>query len=342
MDKIVEFPGLGLSFSFANGFSVGTFFIAFYGIIIAVGVLLAMVYAFSKFKVVGVNADRAVDCIIGGMIGAIIGARLYFVAFSWDNYKDNLMAIFDVRSGGMAIYGGLIGGILVGALIAKLRKVKLFPLLDVIGISFLIGQAIGRWGNFVNVEAFGSNTKMPWGMTSPDITAYLSEKASYFTSIGVTVDPTMPVHPCFLYESLWCIAGFFLLNAYLKHRKFDGEVFLMYLGYYGLGRFIIEGLRTDSLMIGTLRVSQLLALALFVACTIVIVVIRSKIKGNNDPDYLKLYIDTPEGAEAILDKPKKKDAPVDVVEDTVTTEQVEAEIATQVEADDSQQVEEME
>lgn len=310
LQNLVEFPGLGLSFNLIDGFMIGSFKIHFYGVIIAVGVILAMIYVFANFRKVGVDPDRAIDCIIGGFIGGYIGARVYYVAFSWDTYKDDLMSIFDLRSGGLAIYGGIIGGLLVGVLIAKWRKVKIMPLLDVAGIGFLIGQGVGRWGNFFNVEAFGSNTTLPWGMTSPSIVNYLSYKQAELSAIGITVDPNVPVHPCFLYESLWCALGVLLLALYLKHRKFDGEVFLMYLGYYGLGRGIIEGLRTDSLMIGTLRVSQVLAFLLFLACTLIIIVIRLRIKGNHDENYLKLYALTPEG-QAIVNNEKPVEASYD-------------------------------
>lgn len=304
MEKILEFPKMGIELKFHNSFSIGSFKIAYYGIIIALGLLLALIYALKKFKQVGVDSDKAIDAIIGGIIGGIIGARLYYVAFTWDSYKDDLWSIFNTRSGGMAIYGGIIGALLVGLIIAKIRKIKLLPLLDVVGLGFLIGQGIGRWGNFFNVEAFGGNTNMPWGMTSPSIVSYLESKMDYFASIGVTVDPKMPVHPCFLYESIWCLVGFVLLHFYLKHRKFDGEVFLMYLGYYGLGRFFIEGLRTDSLMMGTLRVSQVLAGLLVIAAILTIVIIRMKIKSNHDPEYLKLFTLTDEG-QAIVNAPVK-------------------------------------
>lgn len=306
MEKIVEFPGLGLHFSFKNYFSIGSLDIAFYGLIIAVGLFLAIVYAFVQFKKVGVDKDKAIDAIIGGIIGGIVGARIYYVIFAWDAYKENLWSIFDIRSGGLAIYGGIIGALAVGLLIAKWRKIKLRPLLDIVGIGFLLGQGIGRWGNFINVEAFGSNTTMPWGMTSPSITTYLQSKMSYFESIGVTVDPNMPVHPCFLYESIWCLIGFVVLHFYLKHRRFDGEVFLLYLGYYGLGRFFIEGLRTDSLMVGSLRVSQLLAGALFVASILAVIIIRFHIKGKNDGEYMKLFVETEEGQATIQQIEKKK------------------------------------
>lgn len=305
MEKIVEFPKLGIELKFHNSFSIGPFEIAYYGVIIAVGLLLALLYGLKKFKQVGVDSDKAIDAIIGGIIGGIIGARAYYVIFSWENYKDDIWSIFNIRNGGMAIYGGIIGALAVGLIIAKIKKIKLLPLLDVVGIGFLLGQGIGRWGNFFNVEAFGSNTNLPWGMTGPSIVSYLESKMDYFNSIGVTIDPTVPVHPCFLYESIWCIIGFVLLHFYLKHRKFDGEVFLMYLGYYGLGRFFIEGLRTDSLMIGTLRVSQLLAGLLVITSVIVIIAVRSKIKNSHDPEYLKLFALTEEG-QAIVNAPVVK------------------------------------
>lgn len=308
MDRVlVEFPGLGLQFEFQNYIMIGSFKIAYYGMIIAFGMLLAIVYAFKTFKKVGVDGDRAIDAIIGGIIGGIIGARVYYVAFAWDEFKDNLLSVFNTRNGGMAIYGGIIGAMIVGVLISKWRKIKLRPLLDVVGIGFLIGQGIGRWGNFVNVEAFGSNTPLPWGMTGPRVVSYLSGNMDYFSSIGVTVDPNMPVHPCFLYESIWCIVGFLVLNIYLKHRRFDGEVFLMYLGYYSLGRFFIEGLRTDSLMIGSLRVSQLLAAILFVGSILAIIMIRMHIKSKNDSEYMKLYVETQEWRDELSENAAKEE-----------------------------------
>ena len=191
----------------------------------------------------------------------------------------------------MAIYGGVIGAFLVGGIIARIHKVRILPVMDLAALGFLIGQGVGRWGNFVNGEAFGSNTDLPWGMTGDRIVAYLSDadNISTLTQLGVTVDPNAPVHPCFLYESIWCLLGFVLLYLYSKRRRFDGEIFLMYLGWYGFERMIVEGLRTDSLLIGNIRVSQLLAGLLFVACVIVWFVIHSKIKAAHDDNYLKCY-----------------------------------------------------
>jgi phosphatidylglycerol:prolipoprotein diacylglycerol transferase len=292
--KSVSFPGLGLDFDLnPTMFQIGSVRITWYGFLIAIGMLLAMAFAYWKAPSFGVNRDKLMDAGIGGIIGGIIGARAYFVIFSWENYKDDLLSIFKTWNGGMAIYGGLIGGLLVGLLIAKIRKIKIFPAIDLACMGFLIGQSIGRWGNFVNVEAFGGNTELPWGMTGPSITSYLQEHYSELNALGMDINPQSPVHPCFLYESLWCILGFVLLFLYMKHRKFDGEIFLMYSAWYGAGRFVIEGLRTDSLLIGNIRVSQLLAGILVVASVIVWIVVRGRIRARHDPEYLMLYVNTP-------------------------------------------------
>ncbi len=288
----VSFPKLGLSFDLNPvAFSIGSINVTWYGIIIAAGILLALLMAFKNCKRFGVNGDKLVDVVIGGLIGGVVGARAYYVIFSWDQYKDNLSAIWHTWEGGMAIYGGVIGAFLVGGIIARIHKMRILPVMDLAALGFLIGQGVGRWGNFVNGEAFGSNTDLPWGMTGDRIVAYLSDadNISTLTQLGVTVDPNAPVHPCFLYESIWCLLGFVLLYLYSKRRRFDGEIFLMYLGWYGFERMIVEGLRTDSLLIGNIRVSQLLAGLLFVACVIVWLVIHSKIKAAHDDNYLKCY-----------------------------------------------------
>lgn len=289
----VSFPKLGLEFNInPNALQIGSFRITWYGVIIAVGILLAMLMAFRNAKRFGVNADKLVDVVLGGLIGGVVGARLYFVIFSWDQYKENLSAIWHTWEGGMAIYGGVIGAFLVGMIVARCHKMRVLPVLDLASLGFLIGQGIGRWGNFVNGEAFGCNTDLPWGMTGTRIVSYLSDtdNIATLTSLGVSVDPNAPVHPCFLYESIWCLLGFVLLYLYSKkHRRFDGEIFLMYLGWYGFERMIVEGLRTDSLLIGKIRVSQLLAGLLFVACLIAWLVIRGKIRAAHDDNYLRCY-----------------------------------------------------
>ncbi len=300
----VYFPFLGGDNIFTNGFKLsnvmfkipGTNFVIYwYGFLIALGILIAMIYGFRKMRSFGINPDKATDSVIGGLIGAIIGARLYYVIFSLSDYMTesgslDWKAIISVRDGGLAIYGGLIGAILVGGIIAKIRKLKLITLLDVIAPCFLIGQAIGRWGNFFNQEAFGSNTTLPWGMMSAKTVSYLSEvQTDLADKAGVIVDQYAPVHPCFLYESLWCILGFVLLHLYAKHRKFDGEIFLMYIGWYGLGRFFIEMLRTDSLYLANIKVSELVAGTCVLVSIVLIIIFRSMVNRNGD---YKLYADT--------------------------------------------------
>ena len=298
--QTVYFPNLGWSFDLNPvAFSIGNLTFRWYGVLIAIGFLLALLYAFSRIKEFGLDSDRAIDVILAGTIGSIIGARAYYVIFQWSEFKDDPVSIFEIWNGGLAIYGGLIGAFLVGGLFCKLRKVKILPMFDLVCSALLIGQSIGRWGNFINVEAFGCNTTLPWGMTSASIKNYLAEHQAALEAIGMTIDPSLPVHPTFLYESLWSLIGFILIALYIKHRRFDGEIMLVYSGWYGLGRMFIEGLRTDSLMIGTLRVSQVLAGLLFVASLITWIVVRSRIKAQHDPEYLKLYALTDEGKEVI-------------------------------------------
>lgn len=264
------------------------FSIFWYGFLIATGLLLALIYGYRKMVPYGLDPDKMTDAIIGGFLGALFGARLYYVLFN--DVGIGISDFFDTRNGGLAIYGGLIGAVLVGGLIVKIKRLKLTTALDIAGPCFLIGQCIGRWGNFFNQEAFGTNTDLPWGMMSSSTISYLAEIGDeYAIKSGEMLDYYMPVHPCFLYESLWCLIGFIVLHFYAKHRKFDGEVFLMYIGWYGLGRFFIEGLRTDSLYIGNIRVSQLIAGTCVLAAIILIIVFRGIRKRSGDD---KLYYQT--------------------------------------------------
>lgn len=260
----VSFPKLGINDIEVNrvAFSVGDFNVYWYGVIIAAGFLLALIYAMKSLNRYGLKQDSFIDCVLAGLVCGIIGARAYYVIFSWDNYKDNLLDVFAIHNGGLAIYGGIIGGLGAACIMAKIVKLNISAMLDIGGTGFLIGQGIGRWGNFINQEAFGTPTELPWGMVSEN-------------TGGIAV------HPCFLYESIWCISGFFLL-LFLSHkwRKFDGQMFLLYLIWYGLERMIVEGLRTDSLMTPFfgLRVSQILSAVLVIVGTILLIINLKKAK----------------------------------------------------------------
>lgn len=257
----VSFPHLGINLQINNvAFSIGDYHIYWYGIIIGIGFILAFIYALANLKRFKIPSDKFLDCVIVGLITAIIGARLYYVFFSWDFYISHPEKIFAIHDGGLAIYGGIIGALLGGCIVAKILKLNIHAILDVAALGFLIGQGIGRWGNFVNQEAFGTETDLPWGM--------MSENTG-----GVTV------HPCFLYESLWCLLGFILLHIFSKKfRKYDGQIFLLYLVWYGFERMIVEGLRTDSLYTPflNLRVSQILSAVVMIVGIVLLIVFRKK------------------------------------------------------------------
>lgn len=282
----VSFPKLGISLPVNDtAFSIFGLEIKWYGLIIAAGLFLAILYGLSQMKYYNIDPDKAIDVIIAGVIGAIIGARAYYVIMDWESYAGDWKAIFNLRNGGLAIYGGIIGAILAGGIVAKLRKLKFLPLLDILGTGLLLGQGIGRWGNFTNQEAFGYNTDGLFGMTSPTIRESIASAA---TNLGAPADikamnPDIPVHPCFLYESVWCLLGFVLFALFAKKlRRFDGQVFLMYLIWYGTERAFVEGLRTDSLMLGNIRVSQLLSVLLVLVSTILLIVMLNRSKRIGD------------------------------------------------------------
>ena len=261
MTNLVQFPGLGLSFEINRvAFSIGGFNIYWYGVCIAFGICLALVFAFRHSVEFGVDADSMVDVILIGIVLGIASARAYYVAMAPFKYE-SIWEMIAIRDGGLAIYGGIIGAFLFGGLSCKRRGVPVLPMFDLTAMGFLLGQGCGRWGNFFNQEAFGCNTTLPWGMYSEATKAYLMGSTVTAQS-GVTIDPNLPVHPTFLYESIWCFVGFILLFRYIKKRKFNGDIALRYMIWYGAGRFWIEALRTDSLMLVPsigLRVSQLVA-----------------------------------------------------------------------------------
>ncbi len=290
MSTIVSFPKLGWSFPLNRvAFSIGGFDVYWYGILIGVGLLLGVWYALRHAREFGIDSDRMLDVIIFGTIFGIIGARLYYVIFAAEGEFTSLADVLDMRRGGVAFYGMVIGALLSAVVTCKVRKVKLLPMVDVASIGFLIGQGIGRWGNFVNQEAFGVNTSLPWGMTSDTVARYLTAHSEELAGRGIFVDPAMPVHPTFLYESLWCLLGFIVLSRFVKKRRFDGEIALMYFAWNGFGRAFIEGLRTDSLYWGNVRISQLLAVIGAFVSILVILLIRARIRRKKDPEYLKPY-----------------------------------------------------
>ena len=253
--------GLGLSFEINRvALSIGGFNIYWYGVCIAFGICLALVFAFRHSIEFGVDPDSMVDVILIGIVLGIVSARAYYVAMAPFKYE-SIWEMIAIRDGGLAIYGGIIGGFLFGGLACKRRGVPVLPMFDLTAMGFLLGQGCGRWGNFFNQEAFGCNTTLPWGMYSEATRAYLMGSTVTAQS-GVTIDPNLPVHPTFLYESIWCFVGFLLLFRYIKKRKFNGDIALRYMIWYGAGRFWIEALRTDSLMLVPsigLRASQLVA-----------------------------------------------------------------------------------
>lgn len=289
----VTFPGLGWSFNvpsvaaqFNLPFLNNPVTIKFYGIIIAFGFALAVLFGGRMAYKWKMSIDKMLDVLIFGTLGGILGARLYYVAFEWDYYSAHLSEIPQIWMGGLAIYGGLIGGIVAAAIVCRFNKLNFLNLLDMAGMSFLIGQGIGRWGNFMNQEAFGTNTTLPWGMTSDKVVSYINSHQAEFAANGITMDPHIPVHPTFLYESIWCILGFFVLWLICsKARKFSGQIILCYGVWYGLERMVVEGMRTDSLYIAgtTLRVSQLLSGALAAVCAILLVILLIKYSANPKP-----------------------------------------------------------
>ena len=247
----IAFPGLGLEIDPSPTLDIGPVSIHLYGMIIAFGLLLAVLYGCKRCREFGMTVDDLTDGVLWIVPLAIICARLYYCIFAWDSYKDNPIEIFYIWNGGLAIYGGVIGAALGILLFARIKKIKVGAVLDVTSLGFLIGQSIGRWGNFFNREAFGSETDTFLRM---GLYQAVNEQGK------LVVSSTMHYfHPTFLYESLWNAAGFVLLHFLSKKRKYDGQIALGYLAWYGLGRTFIEGLRTDSLYWGNFRVSQLLA-----------------------------------------------------------------------------------
>lgn len=278
----VEFPKLGWKFDiYANlveftipGWDIDVT-IRFYGVIIAFGFILAVLFGGRMAYKWKMDLNKMLDVLLYGTLAGIIGARLYYVIFEWNSYKNDLLSIFRIWEGGLAIYGGIIGGIVAAYFVCKKNGLNFLKLLDLFGMSVLIGQGIGRWGNFTNQEAFGINTELPWGMWSEKISNYINVNYATLSANGIDMEASKPVHPTFLYESLWCLLGFLILYIVCKRfRKFDGQLILGYGVIYGLERAVVEGLRTDSLYIAhtNIRVSQLLSLLIAVLCLTITII----------------------------------------------------------------------
>lgn len=281
----VYFPGLGIDFDLPSvAFTIGSYDIHFYGIIIAFGFMLAVLYGGRMAYKWRMSLDGMTDVLIWGTVFGIVCARAYYVIFEWGYYSAHPAEIVQIWNGGLAIYGGIIGALIGAAIGCKVGKIDFRNLLDLGALGLLIGQGIGRWGNFFNQEAFGTNTDTAlFRMWSVKIRDTLAASSADLAAKGVTVDPEVPVHPTFLYESIWCLVGFILLFRYIKKRKFNGDITLRYLIWYGAGRFWIEALRTDSLMLVPsigLRVSQLLAGIAVVAGVAAEIYFTRKFKGK--------------------------------------------------------------
>lgn len=244
----ISFPLLGLSFDI-NPIAIDIPFLGgvrWYGIIIAAGIILALIYCSIIAKKEGVSPDILTDTVLYSLPSAIIFARIYYVAFSWEDYRNNLSDIFKIWEGGIAIYGAIAGAALAAAVFFRIKKLNILKMFDICCLGLIIGQAVGRWGNFVNAEAYGGACGYIWGMS---------------------INGAAPVHPTFLYESVWNILGFIILSLLHKKRPYYGFTFFSYIAWYGAGRFFIEQMRSDSLYIGSIRVSQLVALICVAAGT---------------------------------------------------------------------------
>lgn len=299
LEVAISFPGLGIGeINPSRSFSVFGRDIYWYAVIIACGMLLALFYAMKRSRQFGFDSDTLIDCFLYGVPTAIVFARLFYVIFFRNElgvnpYFQEPIKMLYIWEGGLAIYGGVFGAVLAAFIYTRITKKKLLPILDLVCIGFLIGQCIGRWGNFMNREAYGAD---------------VSE--TFFLRMGLTdVSGTKYVHPTFLYESLWNLLGFILLHFASKKRKYDGQILLMYLGWYGLGRLWIEGLRSDSLYIGStgIRVSQLIAGLSFITAVTVMAYIH--------------FIQKPSAERMLVNAPK----PEEPEEDELPEETAEAE-----------------
>ena len=287
MDMEINFPNLGVYLDHVGkNISIFGFSIAYYGIVIVTGMMIAIWIAQREAKRTGQNPEQYLDLAMIGIAAGILGARIYYVIFAWDYYKDDLLSIFNIRQGGLAIYGGIIGACIAVVIYSRKKKQNFSLLMDTASMSIVFGQIMGRWGNFFNREAFGDYTNNLFAMQLPVSAVRANEITQKMWDHVVTVNGVeyIQVHPTFLYESLWNVGVLLFLFWFRKRKKFNGEVFLMYLIGYGLGRIWIEGLRTDQLLLPVvgLPVSQLLSGCLVVGCTILVVWKRKKLSSGGE------------------------------------------------------------
>ncbi len=284
----VSFPGLGIGKIYIQSqlFTIFGLNINFYAIIFSIAVLSGILFCYFNAYSLGVLKLKFVEIVTISFIFGMLGARIYYIIFNFkeffhkSSFLENLFEIINLRTGGLAIYGGLIFSISAGVFLCKLNNIRVLPFLDLASFGFLLGQSVGRWGNFFNIEAYGTSTNLPWGMVSNRID---------FANCSV--------HPTFLYESIWCFLGFILLNFFKKRRHFDGELFFLYFIWYSFERFFVEGLRADSLMFfqTSIRVSQMLSAVLFVTFIYLMKQFFNKFKQGK----LKLYVNTNEWKEKL-------------------------------------------
>ena len=281
MDMSIRFPHLGIYLpNVGKTISVFGFDIAYYGITIAIAMIVGISIALHEAKRTGQNQDTYLDLLMLTMLTSVVGARIYYVIFSWDNYKDNLGEILNIRNGGLAIYGGIIAGAITVFIYSKITKMKFLQIADTVCMGLAAGQIIGRWGNFFNREAFGAYTNNLLAMQLPVSAVRKNEITSAMWNHVVTIGGVeyIQVHPTFLYEGLWSFMVLLFLFWFRKRKKFEGELFFCYLAGYGAGRFWIESLRTDQLLLPGIHVpvSQMLSAVLVVVSLSVIICKRRK------------------------------------------------------------------
>lgn len=308
----VSFPGLGLDFSInREAVFIGPLTVYWYGIIVVTGIALGAAYAIWRAGQFGINRDKYSDILMYSVMLALVGARAYYVAFSWDYYKDHLNEIVQIWKGGIAFYGGVIAALLCAYLLCKRWKISFIRGTDAALGGLLLGQSIGRWGNFMNVEAFGGYYEGFLRMVSPAVDSYLHsypDRLPGFTAEQVLSMSEIPVHPTFLYESVCTMLGFLFMVWYTKRRRFTGELTLIYFMINGFERMVIEGLRTDSLTLGGIRVSQMLAAVMAGSAVGIWTFFRQKVKAGDLPAWAAVELPADEPQAEVTELPKTEEA----------------------------------